>query len=199
MTTLSTYLWTAILSLLPVSELRGGIPFAMASGVEWYIAWPFAAAVNALVAPLCWIFLSTIHRLFYGKISAPLQTAEDPATAEQNRPAEYSGGFAWYRMGTFALCARRGYRLIFDRFVKKARAKLQGGVEKWGALGIALFVAIPLPITGAWTGTIGAWVLGLQKRKTLPAVILGVFIAGAIVTAVMLLGIGTLKIFIKTV
>jgi uncharacterized membrane protein len=159
-----SFLWTAVLSILPISELRGGIPFAMANGIPWFIAWPFAAAVNALAAPLCWIFLSTVHRLFYG--------------------AE-SGGFPWYRS-------------LFDRVVERARHKLHRGVEKWGVLGIAIFVAIPLPMTGAWTGTLGAWVLGLPKRKTFAAVILGVITAGAIVTAVMLLGIEAFHIFIKT-
>ncbi|MDR2211494.1 MAG: small multi-drug export protein [Spirochaetaceae bacterium] len=162
------YLWTGFFSLLPISELRGGIPFALLNGIPWFIAWPFAVAVNSLAAPLCWIFLSTLHRLFYG-------------SAEDGGPKK---GFAWYRS-------------IFDRFVERTRAKLRRGVEKWGALGIALFVAIPLPVTGAWTGTLGAWVLGLPKRKTLPAVILGVAAAGAIVTAVVLLGRGAFGIFIK--
>ena len=152
------YLWTALLSLLPISELRGGIPFAMTRGIPWYTAWPFAAAVNALAAPLCWLFLSTFHRLFY---------------------------------------RLRWYRGLFDRFVERARRRLHRGVERWGALGVAVFVAIPLPITGAWTGTLGAWVLGLPRRKTLFAVILGVITAGGIVTAVMLLGKGALRIFVK--
>jgi len=158
------FLKTAILSLLPISELRGGIPYAMIHDIPWYVAWPFAAAVNSFVAPLCWLFLSTLHKLLYG-------------TAER-------GGLSLYRD-------------LFDRFVERARQKLHGGVEKWGALGVALFVAIPLPVTGAWTGTIGAWVMGLSKRKTLPAVILGVFIAGAVVTTVMLLGLSALRIFVK--
>jgi uncharacterized membrane protein len=153
-------LWTAFLSILPISELRGGIPFALVNGLPWYIALPFAVCVNALAAPVCWIFLSTVHKLFYH--------------------------FAWYRN-------------LFDRFVERARRKLHGGVEKWGALGVAIFVAIPLPMTGAWTGTLGAWVLGLPKRKTFPAVILGVVVAGIIVTAVMILGIGAFNIFIKQV
>jgi len=168
---METFLKTAILSLLPISELRGGIPYAILNNIPWYIAWPFAAAVNALVAPLCWLFLSTVHRLFYGTTT---------------NGAERKGGFSWYRF-------------IFDRFVERAREKLHGGIEKWGALGVALFVAIPLPITGAWTGTLGAWVLGLPKRKTLFAVILGVIVAGAIVTAVMLLGLSAFRIFIKTI
>jgi uncharacterized membrane protein len=130
----------------------------MTQGIPWYFAYPYAAALNSLVAPVCWVFLSTLHRLFLK--------------------------MAWYEK-------------VFTRFVERARDKLRGGVEKWGWLGVAVFVAIPLPVTGAWTGTLGAWVLGLPKGKTLAAVILGVFAAGAIVTAVMLLGIGALNVFVK--
>ncbi|MDR0624358.1 MAG: small multi-drug export protein [Treponema sp.] len=152
--------WTALLSFLPVSELRGAIPFAITQGIPWYAAYPYAAALNALVAPVCWVFLSTLHRLFLK--------------------------LAWYEK-------------FFNRFVGRAREKLRGGVEKWGWLGVAAFVAIPLPVTGAWTGTLGAWMLGISRRKTLAAVILGVAAAGAIVTGVMLLGIGALNVFVKRI
>ncbi|MDR0599522.1 MAG: small multi-drug export protein [Treponema sp.] len=167
------YLWTALLSILPISELRGGIPFALAHGVSWFIAWPFAAAVNALAAPGCWLFLSTAHRLFYG-----------PPAPSGASPAETTGGLGWYRA-------------LFDRFVERARTKLRARVERWGPLGVALFVAIPLPVTGAWTGTLGAWILGLPKRRTLPAVLLGTAAAGGVVTLVTLLGIGALRVFVK--
>jgi uncharacterized membrane protein len=150
--------WTSFLSFLPVSELRGAIPFAVANGVPWYIAYPYAAALNALVAPACWLFLSTLHKLFLK--------------------------MAWYRR-------------FFNRFVERAREKLRRGVEKWGWIGIAVFVAIPLPVTGAWTGTLGAWVLGVDKRRTMMAVILGVFCAGLIVTLVTILGIQALGFFVK--
>jgi uncharacterized membrane protein len=158
MSTLTILLWTALLSFLPISELRGGIPFAIANGIPWFWAYPFAVALNALVAPACWVFLSTLHKLFL-------------------------------KMGW--------YKNFFDRFVERARIKLARGVGKWGWLGVAAFVAIPLPATGAWTGTLGAWVLGLSKGKTLMAVILGVCVAGLIVTAVVVLGIGALAFFIK--
>ena len=159
-------LFTAILSFMPISELRGAIPFAVAHNIPWDWAYPFAAFLNALVAPVCWIFLATVHKLFYG------------TTPEK--------GWRWYKN-------------FFDRFVERARKQLAGGVAKWGLLGIALFVAIPLPITGAWTGTLGAWVLGVPKRRTMAAVILGVFIAGAIVSAVVILGIEALHLFVKKV
>jgi uncharacterized membrane protein len=154
------YIWTAFLAFLPISELRGAIPFAIAHKVPWYIAYLFSACLNALVAPVCWIFLSTLHKLFLK--------------------------LTWYQK-------------FFTRFVERARKKLHKEVEKWGWLGIAVFVAIPLPVTGAWTGTLGSWVLGLSKKRTMLAVIIGVFIAGAIVTAVVLLGVKALSLFVKTV
>jgi len=157
---------TAILSFMPISELRGAIPFAIANNIQWYLAYPFAVILNALVAPVCWIFLATVHKLFYG------------ATPEK--------GIRWYKN-------------FFDRFIEKARNKLSAKVEKWGWLGIAVFVAIPLPITGAWTGTLGAWVLGISKRRTMAAVILGVIIAGVIVTAVVIFGIEAAALFIKKI
>jgi uncharacterized membrane protein len=160
MTIPAVLFWTAFLSFLPISELRGGIPFAIAQGIPWYAAWLFAAGINALVAPACWLFLCTLHRLFLK--------------------------MAWYEK-------------FFNRFVERARTKLRNGVEKWGWLAVAAFVAIPLPMTGAWTGTLGAWVLGIGKRRTLFAVILGVMAAGAIVTAVVMLGVQALSFFVKKV
>ena len=153
-------LGTIFLSFLPISELRGAIPFAMANQVPWYTAFAIAVFCNALVAPVCWIFLSTLNKLFL----------------KMN----------WYKK-------------FFENFIERARNKLHKNVERWGWLGIAVFVAIPLPVTGAWTGTLGAWVLGLSKRRTMIAVIIGVICAGAIVTAVMLLGIKALNVFIKRV
>ncbi len=153
-------LWSAFLSFIPISELRGGIPFAVANGIPWYWAFCLGVFFNALVAPACWIFLSTFHKLFLK--------------------------MKWYQN-------------FFDRFIEKARNKLHKGVEKWGWFGVALFVAVPFPLTGAWTGTLGAWVLGLSKRKTLLAVIIGVMISGTIVTAVVTLGVHVLDMFIKHV
>jgi len=91
------------------------------------------------------------------------------------------------------------YKNFFERFIERARIKLHKKVERWGWLGIAVFVAIPLPLTGAWTGTLGAWVLGLSKRKTMLAVLLGVLTSGVVVTSMVLLGIQALSFFIKRV
>lgn len=58
--------------------------------------------------------------------------------------------------------------------------KHKGQIEKYGYLGIVLFVGIPLPGTGAWTGSLIAAVLDMDKKKTFLAVVAGVFIASII-------------------
>jgi uncharacterized membrane protein len=149
---------------MPISELRGAIPFAVANGIPWYWAFLFSVGCNILVAPVCWIFLATVHKLLYG--------------------TEPEKGIRWYKN-------------VFDKFIERARKKLSAGFEKWGWLGIAVFVGIPLPLTGAWTGTLGAWVLGVSRKRTMLAVILGCVIAGIIVSAVVILGIEGFNIFIN--
>ena len=122
--------WTALLSIVPISELRGAIPFAVTQGIHPVTAYFFAVFFNALVGPIVFIFLNSFHKLFWG---------------------------------------------------------------------VALFVAIPLPITGAWTGTLGAWIFGLKKRKTILAVILGVSISGLIVSLITFFGVEALSFLIKKV
>jgi len=164
MSTFLIMIITAVLSFMPVSELRGGIPFAIANNIPWYYAYPFSTAINILIAPFVWLFLASVHKLLYG-----------------TKPEK---GIRWYKN-------------FFDSFVEKARKRLSRGIEKWGWFGLALFIAIPLPFTGAWTGTVGAWVLGISKRRTMTAVIAGLIVAGALVTLVVMLGIGALNLFVK--
>jgi len=59
-------------------------------------------------------------------------------------------------------------------------------VDKYGELGVAVFIGIPLPGSGVYTGAFGAFLLGLDRRKFAIANVLGVCIAGTIVTAVTL-------------
>ncbi len=80
--------------------------------------------------------------------------------------------------------------LAHIRFVDKffrwlyARTYRRGEkVMKWGAIGLALFVAIPLPVTGAWTGSVLAILFDIKPRYAFPAIILGVTVAGILVSA----------------
>ena len=147
---LETLSIAAVLALLPISELRGALPYSLAQDVPLYIAYPFCVALNALVGPIVYLFLSTLHRL--------LERAQ------------------WYRK-------------LFDRIVERARGKVHKKVERYGYFGLALFVAIPLPITGAYTGTFAAWLFDVEFKRTMLAVLVGVIISGIIVTTVMVLGI----------
>lgn len=134
----STLLLTALLAFLPISELRGAIPYAVARGVDLLTAALVGTALNALVPLIAYIFLSTVHKLLY-RIAA--------------------------------------YKNFFDRFVEKARKKVHEKVEKYGYWGLLVFVAIPLPVTGAWTGTLGAWILGMERKKAILAIVGGVVVA----------------------
>jgi uncharacterized membrane protein len=155
----TTPLLTALLALVPISELRGAIPFAVIKGMGLLPAAILSTLVNAAVPLIAFVFLSTIHKLLY----------------------------KW-----------RLYHDFFDRFVEKARIKVHAQVEKYGYLGLLVFVAIPLPMTGAWTGALGAWVLGMDKRKATLAIAGGVVVAGIIVSLLVgLLGPGAKTIFFK--
>lgn len=67
--------------------------------------------------------------------------------------------------------------------------KHKGQIEKFGYLGVVLFVGIPLPGTGAWTGSLIASVLNMDRKKTFIAVMIGIFMASIIM---MLLSFGIL-------
>ena len=73
---------------------------------------------------------------------------------------------------------------------KEKTLKKKSSIEKYGYLGIMLFVAVPLPGSGAWTGCFLAVLLGLDKKKSFLAALLGVFIAGVIM---MIFSYGILK------
>ena len=79
---------------------------------------------------------------------------------------------------------RRFFTWVFER------SRRRGGdlVEKYEALGLAIFVAIPLPVTGAWTGAMVASVFHMNFWRALLCMVLGVMIASAVVTALSLAG-----------
>ncbi len=76
------------------------------------------------------------------------------------------------------------FNWLFERTKKRSNI-----IGKYKSLGLMVFVAIPLPITGAWTGSVAATVFGLSLLQSFLAIAIGVFIAGGIVTCLSLLGI----------
>lgn len=75
---------------------------------------------------------------------------------------------------------------IFEWVFTRTRRKLKDKVEKHGWWALMLFVMIPLPITGAWTGSAAAFVFGIPYKKALLSIFLGVLISGVIVTIITL-------------
>lgn len=88
------------------------------------------------------------------------------------------------------------YKRFFDYMVARTQKKMQK-FRKYEYWGLFFFVAIPLPITGAYTGTLAAWLIGLEKRKAFIPLALGVIVAGIIVTLVLYLGLETFQLFVK--
>lgn len=136
-------LLTLLMSAVPVIELRGGIPYGLALGLEWWEVYPAAVIGNMLPTPFIMLGVRW--------------------------------AFSWLRK-----ISHRFERLVSKMEEKAAKnAKL---VEKYELLGLCILVAIPLPGTGAWTGTLVAAMLEMRIRHALPVILVGVLIAGAIVT-----------------
>lgn len=134
---------TLLLAMLPISELRGAIPYAVGvAGMAWQKAYVIAVIGNFLpVLPLLYLI--------------------GPVSERLRRFRTFDRFFDWL----FARTRRKG--------------KL---IERFELLGLVLFVAIPLPVTGAWTGTLAAFLFGVRKPLAVPAIILGICIAGVVVT-----------------
>jgi len=147
-----------LLSMAPISELRGGIPLAIASGISPLSAFLICVLANIVIIPIAFLFLDTINILLL-KIPS--------------------------------------YNAFFHRTLERSRNKIHKSIEKYGYLGLAIFVAIPLPLTGAYTGVLGAWALGMNKMKSFASIAIGVIIAGIIVTLVSYYGLSMLSIFLK--
>ena len=156
------FLLSGFLTLLPISELRGGLPAALMGGIPLPLSLAYCIALNALVGPLVYLFLATLHKLL----------------------------IKW----SF-------YQNLFEKIIERARHKLEQKIQKYGYIGLTLFVGIPLPVTGAYTGALGAWILGLDFRKSVLAISLGLIVSATLVTlayyAVTLLGVEFFNIFFK--
>ena len=132
--------FTLLLSMAPVSELRGAIPYGLAHDIPLWLLLPMCVIANLLPVP----FLI----LFAKKILEFLSTLP--------------------RIGGF-----------FKKMIRRADEKAAkiGQYEKWG---LFLFVAIPLPGTGAWTGSLVAAVLRMRIVTALLVIAAGVLVSGFI-------------------
>ena len=81
---------------------------------------------------------------------------------------------------------------FFAWLFSRTHHKFSGKYKVWGDLALIVFVAIPLPITGAWTGSVAAFLFGIPKKKSLALITIGAMIAGVVVTLATL---GVISIF----
>jgi len=146
---LSPEIFTIIISMLPVSELRGAIPVAI--GV--YNLNPAEAYFLAVVGNI-------IPVIFILKYLDPVSK--------------------------FLMAKFKFFDKFFAYLFERTRRKHNGKFEKWGALALITFVAIPLPVTGGWSGALAAFVFGIPFKKALSLISLGIMIAGVIVTGLSL-------------
>lgn len=87
----------------------------------------------------------------------------------------------------------------WQRVVLRAQRKVHPYVEKYGVLGLAIFIGIPLPGSGVYTGALGAYLLGFSYKEFLRAAVLGVLIAGVLVTIISVSGNSAFLFLIKRV
>ena len=88
---------------------------------------------------------------------------------------------------------------IYQKLVGRTQKRVHKYVEKYGVLGLALFIGVPLPGSGVYSGALAAYLLGFRKRDFLLAAIIGVLIAGTIVLLVSTAGNGVFEFMIKKV
>jgi len=129
-----------VVSAMPLSELRGGIPLALYLGFSPLESYILGVVGNLIPVPFILLLLDKIKNIKIKFIS-------------------------------------KAYLEITKRVEKKREL-----IERYGYVGLTLFVAVPLPVTGAWTGSLLAFLLGLNKLKSFLAISVGVSLAGIIVT-----------------
>ncbi|MEK9152671.1 MAG: small multi-drug export protein [Patescibacteria group bacterium] len=86
----------------------------------------------------------------------------------------YGFGDLWLRW----VEKRRGFwHRLTDRVLGRSQHHFKNKYEKYGLIALPLLVGIPLPLTGAWTGALAAFIFGIPFRKAMPLIVLGIFIA----------------------
>ena len=137
------FVTTFFISMLPIVELRAGLPYGIALGLDYPLALTAALVGNMIPVPFIVVYIRRI--------------------------------FVWLR----------AHFAKMDSFITKLeeKAHLKGEtVRKYGPLGLLIFVAIPLPGTGAWTGALIAALLDMRLKSAVPSIFMGVCIAATIMT-----------------
>ena len=185
------YLLVFLISIIPIIELRGAIPIAAAKGLPF--GWAYALTVfgNMLPVPFILLLIPVLfafmrrHHILVGVVDWLERRAEKGA----KRMAKHSGDAA----PTETEAAPDAVEAT-EAETESAPNKAAGTLA---FLGLYLFVAIPLPGTGAWTGSLVAALFGMKKGRAFLAVLLGVLTAGVIMTLASYGVVSAFKVFAK--
>ncbi len=143
------WLIVILISMLPIFELRGGIPVAInLFDMNIFLSYGLCVLGNMIPVIPILIFLKKIYKLFS----------------------------KW-----------KFTKKLFDSFFERTRSKSEQ-IEKYKMLGLIAFVAIPLPVTGAWTGSVAAVLFNIELKHSILSILAGVLIAGVIVTLLSVMG-----------
>ena len=190
------YLLVFLISMIPIVELRGAIPIAAAKGLPF--GWTYALTVlgNMLPVPFILLLIPVLfafmrrHHILVGLVDWLERKAEKGAKKMEKR----AGKAATAETETADAPAAVTEEATEEPDAPKKGKKAAGALA---FLGLYLFVAIPLPGTGAWTGSLVAAVFGMKKWRALLAVFLGVLTAGVIMTLASYGVVSAFKIFAK--
>lgn len=152
------YIITFLIGMVPLIELRGAVPYAIATGIPMWQALIIGVIANMLPVPIIFFFARRV--LEWGA----------------NKPV--IGGF-------FTWCLKKGH--------KGGKKLADTAGDKGIFIALLIFVGIPIPGTGAWTGTLAASILDWDFKRSITAVMLGVILAGLIMVTLTVLGLGALS------
>lgn len=147
MNVIKKYLLLALVSMVPLIELRGAIPIAISWELDYWTSLAVCVVANMLPVPVIYLFARKV--------------------LEWGKDKKYIGGF-------FRFCLTKGERAGQKLMTKTGR----GGLF----VALMLFVGVPIPGTGAWTGALAASFLNMGIKATTASVSLGVVIAAIIMS-----------------
>ena len=151
------YLYTFLISMVPLLELRASIIFGAASGIPWYQAIPLSIVGSFIPVPFILLFIRKV--------------------------------LEWMK-GTKHLA-----KIAF--WIEAKAEKNTARVLRFAFFGLVLFVGIPIPGTGAWTGALVAAMIDMRMKTALPAILLGLLLASAIIGAASYGAVGFLGFIIN--
>jgi len=133
-----------ILSMTPISELRGAIPYGLTLGLPFWQVFLISFLGNLIPVVFLLLFLGRVSNFLSSKFKI--------------------------------------FEKFFHWLFKRTHGRVRPKIEKYGKIGLLIFVALPLPVTGGWTGSIAAFLMGFPFEVAFPLIVSGIFIAGTLVS-----------------